>query len=144
MLASIRSADRGVAKAPLYALKCHIPHFAELHPDDYPGNTLAEKYLRNEDLRRQMLVPNIIRDWLCYCAADLRRDNRRNMHLIGITEKEVMDFTNHLGKGEAFEEEELDQYDFDRPRLNQDSLAVHLSFAREIDSLLRVKKGARK
>ena len=59
------------------------------------------------------------------------------MLLIGISEKEVMDFTDNLGKGEAFEEEELDRYDFDRPRLNQDSLAVHLSFARQIDSLLR-------
>lgn len=33
-----------------------------LHPDEYPGKTLVEKYLCNEDLRRQMLVPNIIRD----------------------------------------------------------------------------------
>ena len=115
-----------------------------LHPDDYPGKTLAEKYLRNEDLRRQMLLPNILRDWLCFSAADLRRDNRRNMLLIGISEKEVMDFTDNLGKGEAFEEEELDRYDYDRPRLNQDSLAVHLSFARQIDSLLRVNKGGGK
>ena len=110
-----------------------------LHPDEYPGKSLAEKYLRNEDLRRQMLVPNIIRDWLCYCAADLRRDNRRNMLLIGISEDEVMAFTDDLGKGEAFEEEELNQRDFDRPRPNQDSLKVQLSFARQIDSLLRVK-----
>ena len=114
------------------------------HPSDYPGDSKAEKLLRNELFRRQLLQPNYFRRWLPYCAEVLRETNRHSMHLMGITEKEVLDFTENKGVGDEYEEKRVDLFDFERPHLDIDSLAVQLSFARQVDSLLRVKKGTGK
>ena len=92
------------------------------HPNDYPGRSLAEKYLRSEQLRRQMRMPNAVRNWLSYSAESLRERNRINMHLIGI--------------GESYEQQELNMSDFAKPVPDRDSLAVHLNYARQVDSLL--------
>ena len=106
------------------------------HPSDYPGKSMIEKCLRNELFRRELRMPNSLRSWLVLSAAHLREGNRTNMHLIGITEKEVMDFTDDLGKGDEYDEEESVQPDFDRPFPDLDSIAEHLLYARKIDSLL--------
>ena len=87
---------------------------------------------------------NLLKSDLSYNAADLRRTNRENMQLIGISEKEAMAFTDNLGKGGEFKEDELNIDDFDKPVPDIDSLNVQLSYARQIDSLLRVKKDAGK
>ena len=116
-----------------------------MHPDDHPGSSKPEKYLRHDLLRNQMRsIFNLLRSDLSYAAADLRRTNRENMQLIGISEKEVMDFTDNLGEGGEFEEAELNINDFDKPVPDLDSLAVQLPYARQIDSLRRAKKGAGK
>jgi len=109
------------------------------HPSDYPGNSMAEKYLRNEFFRQQLLLPNSSRRWLLYCAEVLRETNRHNMHLMGITEKEVLDFTEKRGAGDDYEEKEVNIFDFEKPQLDIDSLSVQLSYARQADSLLRLK-----
>ena len=114
------------------------------HPSDYPGGSKAEKLLRNELFRQQLLLPNGFRRWLPYCAEILREYNRHNMHLMGITEEEVMDFTNRKGTGDEYEKKQVDILDFEKPQLDTDSLRVQLSFARQADSLLRVMKGAGK
>ena len=111
------------------------------HPSDYPGGTMAEKYLQNEPFRQQLLLPNASRRWLTYCAEALRESNRQNMHLIGIPEKEVMEFTDKLGAGEEYEGKMVDLFDFERPYIDIDSLKVQLPIARQADSLLRVKNG---
>ena len=109
------------------------------HINDYPGRSKPEKYLRNDLFRQKLRFLNVLRSELSYTAADLRRTNRENMQLIGITEEEVMKYTDNLGKGSAFEEDELSIYDFDKPAPDLDSLAVKLSYARQIDSLLHAK-----
>ena len=109
------------------------------NPKEYPGSTLIEKYLRDEPLRRQLLKPHSIRMWLLYNSAQLRGLNRLNMQLMDITEEEVMKFTDARVEVIANDEEELHQLDFHIPRLQKDSLAKHLSYAREIDSLLNVE-----
>ena len=109
------------------------------NPKEYPGSTLIEKYLRDEPLRRQLLKPHSIRMWLLYNTAQLRGLNRLNMQLMDITEEEVMKFTDARVEVIANDEEELHQLDFHIPRLQKDSLAKHLSYAREIDSLLHVE-----
>ena len=55
--------------------------------------------------------------------------NRRNMSLIGISEKEVMDFTDNMGAADQNDEVELNQYDYRIPEIDPDSLAAHLSYA---------------
>lgn len=111
-----------------------------MHLDDYPGSTRAEKYLRHDLLSQQMSTTfRFLRTDLSYNAADLRRTNRENMQLMGIFEKEVMDFTDNLGEGGEFKEAELNIDDFDKPVPDIDSLHVKLSYARHLDSLRRGK-----
>ena len=109
------------------------------HADDYPGNTMIEKRLRNEQVRRQLTLPHILRGWISFYIVDLRKVNRNNMRLIGITEKEVMDFTDDLGAADEYDDEELNLFDFDMPDINADSLGIYLPFARQFDSLMGVE-----
>jgi len=109
------------------------------HADDYPGSTMIEKRLRNEQVRRQLTLPHILRGWISFYIVDLRKVNRNNMRLIGITEKEVMDFTDDLGAADEYDDEELNLFDFDMPDINADSLGIYLPFARQFDSLMREK-----
>lgn len=109
------------------------------HPDDYPGSTMIEKRLRNEQVRRQLTLPHILRGWISFYVVDLRKVNRNNMRLIGITEKEVMDFADDMGAADEYDEEELDLFDFDLPDINVDSLTMYLPFAKQVDSLMRAK-----
>lgn len=106
------------------------------NPKEFPGSTLIEKYLRDEPLRRQLLKPHSIRVWLRYNTAQLRGLNRLNMQLAGITEEEVMRFTDTRSDVAVDENEELHQIDFRIPSLPKDSLVKHLTYAREVDSLL--------
>jgi len=71
-------------------------------------------------------------------------ENRNNMRLIGISEKEVMAFTDNLGAADDYEDEILNPFDFESPAIEVDSLNANLPIARQVDSLLQVKKGAGK
>ena len=110
------------------------------NPKDFPGNSLIEKYLRDEPLRRQLLKPHSIRRWLRYNAAQMRDLNRQNMQIMGITEDEVMAFTDARGASTEEEEGELHQLDFSVPRLHKDSLNKYLPYAQQIDSLLQAEE----
>jgi hypothetical protein len=109
------------------------------HPSDYPGNTMHERLLRNEAVRSDFKSLHIIRRELGIYAANIRMENRNNMRLIGIPEKEVMAFTDDMGAADEIEEEVLNPLDFVKPDIEIDSVAVHLSFARQLDSLMRAK-----
>ena len=108
------------------------------NPKEHTGNSMAEKYLRDEYFRRKLLKPNSLRGWLLWNAAQVRELNHQNMQLIGITEEEVMKFTDDLGNVTVEEEEELNQLDFNIPRPHKDSLDKYLPYAQPIDSLLRL------
>ena len=107
------------------------------HPSDYPGNTRAERLLRNETLRSDLKSFHNIRRELGLYTANIRMENRNNMRLIGIPEKEVMAFTDDMGAADEYEEEVLDPLDFVKPDIEIDSVVLHLSFARQLDSLMR-------
>ena len=115
-----------------------------LHPSDYPGNTKMAKILGNEEMRTELRQIHRVRGFLSYYAAVLRADNLNNMRLIGISEKEVMDFTNDLGAADDYEEEILNQEDFEKPDIDVDSVTANHAFVRQIDSLRQAKKGAGK
>ncbi len=109
------------------------------HPSDYPGNTYVERLLRNETARADLKSFHNIRRELSLYIANIRMENRNNMRLIGIPEKEVMAFTDDMGAADEIEEEVLNPLDFVKPDIEIDSVAVHLSFARQLDSLLHAK-----
>ena len=114
-------------------------HDIGVHPENYPGSSIVEKYLRNEQVRNGLEAPHKLRRSLSYTVANLRMENRNNMRLIGISEKEVMDFTENLGAADEYEEEMISSFDFEKPAIDVDSVALHLSFARQVDSLLHAK-----
>ena len=107
------------------------------HPSDYPGKTKIERILRNETMRTNLRSFHYLRSAVSYTAANIRMENRNNMRLIGIPEEEVMAFTDDMGAAEEYEEVVLEVVDFEKPNIEIDSVAVHLSFARQLDSLLR-------
>lgn len=109
-----------------------------LHKSDYPGSTSTEKALRNEEARAQLRSLTSFRVWLNFCIAELRTQNRNNMRYIGISEKEVMDFTDDMGAAEEYEDDNFDTSDFLMPDIEVDSLST-LPYARQLDSLRHAK-----
>ena len=116
------------------------PDDIKVHPANYPGNSRVEKFLRNDEVRSSLKAIHNLRRTLRYQIANIRMENRNNMRLIGISEKEVMAFTDNLGAADDYEDEILNPNDFDSPAIEADSLNANLPIARQIDSLLRVKK----
>ena len=105
-----------------------------LHKSDYPGSTMSEKALRNEEARAQLRTLTSFREWLNFCIAELRMENRNNMRFIGISEKEVIGFTDDLGAADEYEDLNFDSSDFLIPNIEADSLSA-FSYARQLDSL---------
>ena len=114
------------------------------NPPAFPGKTLNGKLLRDTYARQQLLLPNSLRAWLNYGADYLRRENRNNMKIIGISEQEVLDFTDDLGNKDSEEEEEPDYTVFMKSFPSKDSIDAHLSYARHLDSLIRAGAADRK
>ena len=83
------------------------------------------------------------REWLNFNIAQLLAQNRNNMRFIGISEKEVMDFTDDLGAADEYEDVNFDKSGFVMPDIDPDSVGT-LSYARQLDSLRQEKKGAGK
>ena len=113
------------------------------HPSDYPGNSKHERLLRNEKVRSDFKGLHNIRRELGLYAANIRMENRNNMRLIGIPEKEVMAFTDDMGAADEYEEEVLDPLDFVKPDIEIDSVTANHAFVRQLDSLLRVKNSGK-
>ncbi len=110
------------------------------NPSSYPGKTITEKLLRDEQVRRQLLQPNSIKAWLAYCADYIRQMNRSNMKLIDIPEEEVMAFTDALADIAEEDDLELDISDYKQPHPDADSVNANLLYARQLDSLLNRSK----
>lgn len=92
------------------------------HPDDYPGQSFAEKFLRNDEARIIIGRVHSARDYCDRNAIVVRTNNRINMKLIGITEQEVMDFCDNL-ESQVDEEAIISSVVLPRnPRPNKDSL----------------------
>ena len=63
------------------------------NPDNYEGNTIAMKMMNSDRVRTAMAAIHKRRGWLRYAAATLRFHNLKNMKAIGISEEEVMAYT---------------------------------------------------
>lgn len=64
------------------------------NPDDFEGSSIAMKCMHSDKLRTAMAAIHNRRCWLQYAAATLRFFNQGNMKAIGISEQEVIDYTN--------------------------------------------------
>ena len=69
-------------------------HDVNINPDKYEGSTVAMKMMHSDRMRTNMAAMHNRRCWLRYAAACLRYYNLRNMEAIGITEEEVIKYTN--------------------------------------------------
>ena len=104
---------------------------------DYPGKTYTEKLLRDVPVRRQLQMPNSNKVWLAYCSDNLRRMNRKNMKLIGISEEEVLAFTDARADVAVEEEPEPEYSVFMKPHPDKESIDANLDYALRLDSLLK-------
>lgn len=68
------------------------------NPDDYEGSTIAMKCMHSDKVRTAMAAVHNRRCWLSYAADCLRFFNQGNMRAIGITEEEVMAYTDDREK----------------------------------------------
>ena len=64
-----------------------------INPDKYEGSSIPMKMMHSERLRTAMGAIHNRRCWLRYAAATLRFFNLQNMNAIGISEKEVKEYT---------------------------------------------------
>lgn len=108
------------------------------HPDNYEGNTLPIKILHSNKVRRTLVGIHHLRSYLSYVAATMRFYNLYNMEAIGITEKEVMAFTDDRWKRAEYEVGAPDASDYFVPALNPDSLSTFEELDLLIDSLKRI------
>ena len=69
-------------------------HDVKINPDKYKGSTLPMKMMHSDRVRTAMKAIHNRRCWLRYAAASLRYFNLQNMAAIGISEQEVIKYTN--------------------------------------------------
>lgn len=65
-----------------------------VNPSNYEGSTISMKLMHSDRVRNALNGIHNRRCWLRYAAATLRFFNLQNMAAIGISEHEVMEFTN--------------------------------------------------
>lgn len=75
------------------------------NPEVFPGKTLSEKLLRDPQVRTCIGRIHTLREWMEYNVYQFREANRKSMWLIGLTEKEVMEFTDTRLRNEDYGDE---------------------------------------
>ena len=108
------------------------------HPGNYEGNTVPLKILHSTKMRRTLTGIHYLKNYLSYVAATLRYYNQYNMEAIGITEKEIMAFTDDREERAEYEAGAPDASNYYVPPLNPDSLNTFEEFDLRIDSLMRL------
>ena len=106
------------------------------HPENYEGSTLPIKTINYEKVRHMMRGIHYFRAWFTNVAATMRYQNRRKMVAIGITEQEVMDFTDTREQGDKITDDSPDISQFITPPLSRDSLTTK----RDLDARLEELK----
>lgn len=106
------------------------------HPENYEGSTVPMKSIRSEKVRHTLKGIHYWRLWLSYMAATMRYHNRHNMESIGITEQEVMEYTDTREQKTENTDEAPDFNDFYSAPIRPESLT---SF-KELDEELEMMK----
>ena len=111
------------------------------HPEEFPGKTIPEKVLSNKAVRLQLEAIPQRREWLKYIVFALRENNRNNMALIGVSEEEVIAFTDEqslagIDSGEEAANQAYLRGEFAIPAISVDSLYTMRREVEMVDSLL--------
>jgi hypothetical protein len=106
------------------------------HPDEYEGNNMPMKSIRSEKVRHTLQGIHYWRSWLSYMAATMRYHNKHNMESIGITEQEVMEFTDNREQKTENMDEAPDFSNFYSAPIRPEDLSTF----RELDKRLDVLK----
>ncbi len=102
-----------------------------------PGEHTHTKLLSNSSVRQMIETFHTRQNWLDYVAAYCRYLNKKNMRLIGISEKEVMAFTDERTRDDDSDGKEPVVSDFRKPQLQPDSLITLRPLTHRIDSILK-------
>lgn len=105
------------------------------HPEEYEGSTIPIKCIRSEKVRHTLKGIHYWRAWLSYMAATMRYHNRYNMEAIGITEQEVMEYTDAREQGALNMNKAPDFSEFYSEPINPDKLSTLKEFDEELEKL---------
>ena len=105
------------------------------HPNDYEGKNIMIKCLLNDKVRSKIERIHSFRGWMEYSANLIRYNNQFNMVAIGISEEDIIAFTNERQKVIEFNERRPEPYDYYTPELNPDSLLTFKSLDEYLDSI---------
>lgn len=105
------------------------------HPDNYDGSSMPIKVLGDDKIRRTLNGHHYMRAWLCYTAATMRYYNRQNMKAIGISEEEVMEYTDNRNLRIEDGEEVPNQQDFYTDPIAPEKLTTLAPLDARLDSL---------
>jgi hypothetical protein len=117
-------------------------HDVNINPDNYEGNTIAMKCLNSDKVRTAMAAVHNRRCWLQYAAATLRYYNQSNMKAIGISEQEVMDYTDDREEPIETESTPPDHFKFYTDPFTHDSLTSLRHLDARIEELKAQKNSA--
>jgi len=104
-----------------------------------PGEHTLTVLLSNNVVRQKIESFHVRKAWLDYIAAYNRYLNKKNMIIIGISEDEVMAFTNERNQAIEMEDSEPLQADFRTDTLCRDSLTTLRPIKMRIDSIIHGK-----
>lgn len=105
------------------------------NPNDYEGKNIAIKCLNSEKVRNNISRIHLFRGWLSYVADLIRVNNRFNMACVGISEEEVLAFSDEYEKVEFNETMPANMISYVPAHLNPDSLITFKSLDDYLDSI---------
>ena len=105
------------------------------HPDNYDGSSMPIKVLGDDKIRRTLNGHHYMRAWLCYTEATLRYYNRQNMKAIGISEEEVIEYTDKRNLRIESDGEVPNQQDYYTDPIAPEKLTTLAPLDARLDSL---------
>ena len=105
------------------------------HPDNYDGSSMPIKVLGDDKIRRTLNGHHYMRAWLCYTAATMRYYNKQNMKAIGISEEEVIEYTDNRNLRIEDGEEVPNQQDYYTDPIAPEKLTTLAPLDARLDSL---------
>ena len=105
------------------------------HPEQYEGSTVPAKCIRSEKVRHTLKGIHYWRSWLSYMAATMRYHNLHNMEAVGITEHEVMEFTDAREQDAGNQTDAPDFNDFYSEPIRPEALTSFKELNEELESI---------
>jgi len=105
------------------------------HPEQYEGSTVPAKCIRSEKVRHTLKGIHYWRSWLSYMAATMRYHNLHNMEAVGITEQEVMEFTDAREQDAGNQTDAPDFNDFYSEPIRPEALTSFKELNEELESI---------